>query len=337
MNDPIHIDLNDMYIEDSGFSFDQLEDGFTDEQVEEASLGAESVEAEDLYDEDEMPTEEEEAAEGSEELEEVEEQEEEEYEEEYEEDEGDSDEEEVDFEEYDVTLPNGEVVKLHEAISGYKAAKDLADERAAFEAERESFQSDNASIKRVLDLAKLEAERVIEDYKDFDWAELSRNDPQAYVENREFLDKYKARHKEIVAEMDSINQRLEDEKANEVRTQAAKANEILTNDIPGWNKDLYVELMTYAIKELGMEENFVVNAVDAGFFKSLHKAKQLDQGKKTVKAKLKRIGGSPKKVVKAAPKVSKPVNTQKAHLKRKMEDGQFDDRDLGDVFSMLED
>lgn len=331
----MHIDLNDMYIEDADMSFDQLEDNLSDVQVEDASMGVENVDAEDLYDEDDDAFDAIEDEEVEEDVEEVEEELEEEH------DASDVDEseeeEEVDFEEYDVTLPNGDVIKLHEAINGYKAAQELAEARAAFEAEKESYSQTNSGIKRMLDLAKLEAERVIEDYKDFDWAELSRTDPQAYVENREFLDKYRARHKEIVAEMEFVETKLNEEKASEVKEKASKANEILNRDIPGWNKDLYVDLMTYAVKELGMDEDFVVNTVDAGFFKAIHKAKQLEQGKQTVKAKIKRLGGAPKKVVKAAPKAKATVNSKSAELKRKLEAGQADDRDLGDIFSMLED
>lgn len=334
----MHIDLNDMYIEDSSAMFDQLEGGFSDEQIEEASLGATDVGAEDLFEEEgEFSFEDEDGEVEFQEDYEEEESEEESEEEEYEESESEEEEEEVDFEEYEVNLPNGEVIKLHEAINGYKAAQELEEERAAFEAEKANFQSDNQSVKRVLSLAKLEAERVIEDYKEFDWAELSRTDPQAYVENREFLDKYKARHREILAEMDFVEEQLETEKAEANRVKAAQANEVLTRDIPGWNKDMYVGLMTYAVKELGMDQDFVVNSVDAGFFKSLHKAQQLDQGKQTVKAKIKKLGGSPKKVVKAAPKVNKTVNGKKATIKRKIESGQAGDMDLADAFDFLED
>lgn len=345
MTGQMNINLSDMYIEDADALFDQLEDGFTEEQEEAASLGVESVEAEDLYsEEDEIDfgdlTEDEEAP-AEEETEEEEESEEEtgeeiEVESEEEADEEDS-EEEVDFEEYDVTLPNGEVIKLHEAISGYKSAQDLQAEREAFEAEKETYNQTNEGMKKLLDLAKLEAQRVMDDYDGFDWATLSREDPQAYVENREFLDKYRARHKEIVAQMSQIEEQLEAERVAEVQTKASEANQILTRDIPGWNRDMYVDLMTYAVKELGMDEKFVTDSVDAGFFKAVHMAKQLATGKQTVKAKIKRIGGAPKKVVKAAPKATKQINSQKSQIKSKLESGQFDDRDLGNAFDMLED
>jgi len=335
----VQMPLNDMYIDENNFSFDDLDSDMVVNHGTDAEMGVEKVDAEDLYEEDEisdlMDGEEDDSEESVEveadEAEEAEEDE-EEYEEEYEEDE----EEEVDFEQYDITLPDGNVIKLHEAVKGYKDAAALEAERMAFEAEKDSFAVSNSAVKRALNLAKLEAERVIEDYNDFDWGALSREDPQAYVENREFLDKYRARHKEIIAEMDHVESKLNEEISTATRAKAAKANEILTRDIPGWNKDLYVDLMTYAVKELGMDEDFVVGTVDAGFFKSLHKAQQLDQGKRTVKAKLKRIG-APKKVVKASAKSNKVVNAKQANLKRKMASGQVDDTDLADIFGMLED
>lgn len=344
----MHIDLNDMYIEDDGSAFDSLEDGFSDDQIEEASLGAENVEAEDLYEEDEVDFEglgeedgEDVEYDDEDELDEDAEYEDEDEYEDYEE-EGDAtitdeDGEEVDFEEFEVTLPTGDVVKLNEAIRGYKDAETLLSEREAFEAEKEQYRVDTASVKRLLELAKLEAERVIEDYQDFDWATISREDPQVYVENREFLDKYKTRHKEILSEMEHLETQIQNEKSEAIKMKAAATNNILSREIPGWNRDLYIDLMTYAVKDLGMEEDFVVNTVDAGFFRSVYKAKQLDQGKQTVKAKIKRLGGSPKKVVKAAPKTNKTANNKKAILRRKMETGAADERDVSNAFDFLED
>lgn len=344
--DEMNIDLNGMYIEDMGASFDQLDDlGDTaSSSVSEVNaMGQESVEAEDLIDEDSDfgfdDIDEDEGA-GHEVDEEEAEDDEEEYEEDYEEGETavvDEDGEEVDFEEYEVTLPSGDVVKLNEAIQGYRGAQELAELRAEFEEERAQFTEQSKDVGRLLELAKLEAERVIDDYQDFDWATLSREDPQAYVENREFLDRYRARHKEILKEYDRVKEEAAANEALATKEKARAANDVLSRDIPGWNQDLYVELMRFGVGNLGMSEEFVTTSLDAGLFKALYQARQLAEGKEVVKAKIKKMGGSPKKVVKAAPKAAAQVDNKKAIIKKRLQSGSFDSNDLGAAFGMLED
>lgn len=332
----MNIDLNEMYIEDSATVFDQLDDGVSEEVLETNTLGEEDVDADDLYDEDvdvdfDQITDD---GEPDDSEEEAVDEDDSEVEEEVEEDE----EEEIDYEEYEVTLPSGESVKLHEALKGYRDAQALEAERTAFEETKQTFESNSQSVRRALDLAKLEAERVIEDYEGFDWATLSREDPQAYVENREFLDKYKSRHREIQGEMERVEGERQAEKDASFREDARKANEILSNTIPGWSKDLYVSLMTYGVKELGMSEDFVVNCTDPGVFAAIAKAQTLDKGKQTVKAKIKKLSSpTPKKVVRAQQKTTKVVDNKKANMHKKISTGQFDQNDLANAFDMLDD
>lgn len=333
----MNVDLNDMYIEDAASAFGQLDDNASEEIVETNSMGAENVEADDLYDEDDDVDFDQVTDDGEPDDSENKAVEEDESEVAEEEEEGDA-EEEVDFEEYEVTLPSGESVKLHEAIKGYRDAQALEAERAAFEETKQTFETSSRNVKRVLDLAKLEAERVIEDYEGFDWATLSREDPQAYVENREFLDKYKSRHREIQSEMERVEGERQEQKDASFREDARKANEVLSNSIPGWNKDLYVGLMTYGVKDLGMTEDFVVNCTDPGVFMAIHKAQTLDKGKQTVKAKIKKLSSpTPQKVVKAQQKTTKVVDNKKANMQKKIATGQFDQNDLANAFDMLED
>ena len=335
-------DLSDMYIEDVADAFDTLDDA-EEATASTGDLGEEHVEAEDLFDEDTMPEEDEEEA--AEESEEESEDDEEESEEEPEDEEGESEEAEeeeeeiVDFDEYEVTLPNGSIVKLNEAIKGYRDAETLQQERSELEEQRVAFEESMKGYERKLALAELEASRVIKDYDGFDWATLSREDPAAYVENREFLDNYKTRHAEILAEMESIEADRKETEEAAMREAARVANNILSQDIPGWNKEVYEGLMHYGVEKLGMDEEFVLNCTNPGIFKALYNSMQLEQGKQTVTAKIKKLSkaSSPKKVVKAAPRQAKQEGGKKAAAIRKLESGQFDDQDLGDIFSMLED
>ena len=132
----------------------------------------------------------------------------------------DSDEEEVDYEGYEVTLPSGETVKLSEAVKGYKDSQKLDSERKEFETIRDKFAEESKNTTRYLELAKLEAQRVIEDYEDFDWIELAKNDHSAYVDNKIFLEKYQQRYNEIVEAMDEIRVKEDEEKKSKLQEQA---------------------------------------------------------------------------------------------------------------------
>lgn len=296
-------------------------DLMTEEELEE--VGEEEEEA------DELPTEEEEESEeDDEEAEEADDSEEE----------SEDDGEEVDFESYEVTLPSGETVVLSEAIKGYKDAQALEAERAEFESIREKFAAQSQGVTKYLELAKLEADRVIEDYEDFDWAAYKKDDPVGYVENREFLDRYKQRRDEITAAMEEVQAERERKEQEEFQEKAREAGVVLARDIPGWNNDLYQQLMMFAV-ENGADANEIAQTVDPTIFKVLYKAMQYEKGKQVVKAKVKKVG-SPKKVAKAGSKPTQTVDAKTATKKaliKKIESGSVTDSDISNSFAFLED
>lgn len=322
--DFLSLDDNDTSVPDNvdGYDTDQNSSDLMDEEeIEEA--GGENVDDE----EDTEETEDEDVEDDDEESEESEGEEE------------TPDEEEVDFESYEVTLPNGETVVLSEAVAGYKAAKELEVEKAQFEEVREQFTQQSESVTKYLELAKLEADRVIEDYEDFDWSSFKKDDPAGYVENREFLDRYIQRRDEITKAMDEVRTNQEQKEREAFQEKAREAAVTLNRDIPGWNESLYQQLMVYAI-ENGADANEIANTIDPTIFKVLYKAMQYEKGKQVVKAKVKKVG-SPKKVAKAGSKPTtktgdKKTATKKAIIK-KLDSGQLSDTEISDTFNFLED
>ncbi|WPH64809.1 hypothetical protein [Vibrio phage vB_VpaP_SJSY21] len=248
-------------------------------------------------------------------------------EEESEEDDGESDEEEVEYEGYLVTLPNGEEVSLADAVAGYRSAEALDSERKAFEEAKGEFEEKGQKIMDYLELAQLEADRVINDYDGFDWNALAREDPQKYVDNKEFLEKYTQRSREIKLAFKELRQKEEDQKDAEFKEAATNCIEVLKADIPGWNDELYNDLMDYAI-ENGAKEEDIMKTVDPMVFKLLHKAKQFDQGKQVVKAKVKKAVRSPKKVVKPQAKATIRKASASEIASKKFDAGEFDSVDV---------
>lgn len=245
----------------------------------------------------------------------------------------DEDEEEVDYEGYEVTLPNGEQIKLDEAVKGYKAAEALTAEREAFENEVETFRESAKGINKALDLAKLEADRVIEDYADFDWKTLAKEDPAVYVENKEFLERYVARRKELVEEIEERDRVAENERKASLQTKARECVAELQQAIPNWSENVYQELIDYAV-ENGADRDEMLMEVNPTTFKVLHKALQFEKGAKVVKAKVKKSIKSPAKVIKKT--AAKPGNakkpSKKAVISARAQKGDWDS-----AFDFLED
>lgn len=313
MDDDIIIEQSEMILDMDNFDFSMIDQAPEDAPEEEEA----EVEVEEEVEEEE----------------EAEEEAEEEVEEEAEAEADEPEEEEVDFENYQIDLPSGETVVLSELVQGFKNAAALAEEQQKLQSLKEEMESKSAGMDRFLRLAKLEAERVIEDYNDFDWVTLAKEDPQAYVENREFLDKYKARHKEILSAVDDLEQKEINEKKRVTSEKAREANAMLARDIPGWGEAMYRKLIEYGV-EKGANQEDLLNSTDPFIFKLLHKNMEHEKGVQTVKAKVKKIGGAPKKVVKAAPKspsVSKNAKRE-ALLKKAEATG-----DMSLMFQLLED
>lgn len=331
---------NELYFDPTSFDFTSLVDVVEHEEddkpakQERNTRGPDGGVVDDTSDlvfpeDDEEPEDTEEAEEADdsdeEDVEEVEEEAEEESE------------EEVDFEDYQITLPNGEEVTLSDLVKGYKDNEAVEAAISEFQKTQEEFTEKSASVGRLLELARLEADRVIEDYEGFDWASYKRDDPAGYVENREFLDKYKERRKEIISAMEKIDaDKVQAEK--EAKAQAAvEAGAILSRDIPGWNQNLYVELLDFAIAN-GADKDMIENSTDPVMFKMLYKALQFEKGKQIVKAKVKRVG-SPTKVVKPNAKPVERVdgNGKKTALIKKMKTSGLDKNEHTALFDFLVD
>lgn len=230
-----------------------------------------------------------------------------------------------------ITLPDGRDMTIEELSNGYLAGSELSERETHFQETLAQFEERVAGMKDILQLSELEADRVINDYQGFDWDKLAIEDPQAYVENKRFLERYQARKQELI----NAQQRLvEEAKAKEEEAFRAKSVEcvqILKQAIPNWNDALYEQLMQYAIDN-GANEDEMLRENRPEFFKVLYKAYQFDTGKAKVMAKIKRPG-APKKVVKPGVKVVGDPDKRKVAEERYAK-GQMSQEE---AFAFLED
>lgn len=325
LDSDIEITVGEMVLDMDNFDFSMIDDETSSEPevIADPEVVEDTDETSDLVDDEEETSEEE--------TEEEEEVEEETSEEDTEEDTG---EEVVDYESYSISLPSGEEVVLADLVKGFKAAEEVAAERAKLEEVKADFESKVSGMDKYLSLAKLEADRVIEDYEDFDWAGIAKEDPQAYVEHREFLDKYKSRKAEIAAAMTAMEERKAAEEQRLTDAKAQEANAVLVRDIPNWGKEAYEGLVRFAVEKKGFDQDFVLNCLEPSFFLMLHKNREIEEGKQSITAKVKRANKAPTKVIKSTKKdtVKTTVDVKKQAVLKKIEKGNF-----AEAFDFLED
>lgn len=273
---------------DGGLTFED-EDGWTGESDED--------------DEGEQETETDESSEEEqEEVEDTPEQQEADEEVEYEE--GDA--YDVDYETV-ITLPDGRELTIEELAGGYQEGTAVAQREEQLQTHIANFEERVSGLKNVLDLAQLEADRVISDYEGFDWDKLAAEDPQAYVENSRFLERYKQRKADLVTAQNRLQAESQHKEQEVYQAKCIECVNILKREIPNWDENLYQSLMQYAI-DLGGTEEDILKENRPSVFLALHKAYQFDKGKQQVIAKIKRPG-APRKVVKTTGAKPKPSNT----------------------------
>lgn len=286
-------DLEEEFADDGIEGFEGIDDNHP---VFEDEDGFESNDESD-EDEDEVDDETEQEDEETDEVDESEEGSEEEVDEDAEYEEGEA--YDVDFDTV-ITLPDGRELTIEELSSGYVAGTELNTKQQEIQEHMTSFEERVAGLKDVLMLAELEADKVIKDYDGFDWEEVAAKDPQAYVENSRFLERYKARKAELVAAQQRI-QTEEKTKADETyQAKCVECVQVLKKEIPNWDEPLYQNLLQYAI-DLGSSEEEILKENRPSVFLALYKAYQFDKGKERVLAKIKRPG-APRKVMKPGSK-----------------------------------
>lgn len=247
--------------------------------------------------------------------------------------EGDEDEEDLDDEdeEYEedivdvdfdtvITLPNGEQISIEDLHKGYAKADEIKKREEELESRQTDYDSKFADIDKMLETAKLEADRVLEDFKGFDWQKLASEDPKEFANTKLFVEKYVARSKEIKEAQETRATQKAEQEQQELQLKAKACVDILKTDIPEWNGDLYGEILQHAVDKLGMDADAAKNMVDPSTIKAIYHSLQLSKGTTKAKAKLKRVG-SPKKVSKAGSK--KTVKTTKANSGYVTDDQEF--------------
>lgn len=300
----LNVDLEDLVDDDGIITFED-EEGWTEKETEEepeedTTDNEEDPEEEDEPEETPIPTES-----------------------------NDDPTEEVDDEILDVdyetviTLPDNRDMTVEELVNGYLSNQDLEGKKEELLNHAKAFEERVGSLQDILELSMLEADKVISDYEGFDWDELARENPELYVQNSRFLEKYKARKEELVSAQTRLKQEAQAKEAQMFQEKCVECVNVLKKEIPNWNQELYENLMNYAI-ELGAVKEEIEKENRPSIFLALNKAYQFDKGKQTIMAKIRRPG-SPKKVLKnSGGKQNISQSVDQAKLVKAFSEGRID-------------
>lgn len=191
--------------------------------------------------------------------------------------------------------------------------------RQAIDSERTQYQQSLQALQSAL------VEAVAPELKNVDWNNLATNDPFEYV-------KLRNRAEQIGNVLNAIEQKKTEAKTKadadrqaSLTEQATKSWGTLQTDIPGWNEELYQNVLK-AGEAVGYTTQETSNWLDARAIKLLHKAHLYDQLKAGQPPAAKKVVTAPKAVAPSAtPAVPKRQQQSRNALERLGKSGKLDD------------
>lgn len=204
-----------------------------------------------------------------------------------------TEEEEVDFGDLEIDMDSeiqigDEFISINDLVKNRMQREELAVKLQETEELLDTLTERETTLSVSLEKAVLECDKVIDDYKTFDWKKLAVDDPASYAQHREFLEAYLARKDEIEKDYVKVKEKETREIAREKQQKVNDSVKVLKSEIPGWNDALYGQMMDYAINTLGMSEDFVTQTIEPGFFKTVHGLMKREKDLKTAVTKVRK-------------------------------------------------
>ena len=191
--------------------------------------------------------------------------------------------------------------------------------RQALESERTRYATELQQLQAVL------LETAAPELKDVNWNHLAANEPAEYVRLRNRADQIGNVLKSVQAKQQELTQKQADEQRQALAKAAQESRSRLEAEIPGWNDNLYQELMQVGVS-VGYKSDEVANWLDPRAFKVLHEAyeyRKLKAGKPPAASRV----ATPPKVIKPGATAANTQAQQRAQesMKRLQSSGNVQD------------
>ena len=177
-------------------------------------------------------------------------------------------------------------IPLKEAVAGYQRNADysqktqaLAQERKAFEAERNNVVAERAQYSQLLSALSSQLEQLMP--QEPNWEELHRNDPINYPLIRDQWRDYKERLAATQAEQARLQQISEYEKQGKLREIVEQGKKYLHEKVPEWKDEQKWESAKVKLREYGLKVGYsdeeLKQAYDPRALIVLDKARKYDE------------------------------------------------------------
>ncbi len=153
----------------------------------------------------------------------------------------------------------------------------------------------------------------LEPYSKVDWLVLqSQMEPEEFAWHRENAQKLDAKFKKLVGAAKGFEQTMVQRRQNVDKEAAQAAIQELTTDIPGWNDQVYGDILSYGASA-GLDADDLATVTNPKVLKIIRKAMLYDKAQKVATKKVKEV---PTKVLKTG---NRTDNTAKAVTAKKAE------------------
>ena len=229
-----------------------------------------------------------------------------------------------------ITLPDGRSLTIEELQTGYAEQTALTEQRQQVVDMLSKFEQDKEEAKNMMELSVLECDRTLQGYAQVDLKRLLKENPAAYAQHHAYIQATQEKKAHLIQEMNAIKERQKKDEYEAYVRQCNSCLEVLQHDIPGWNNELYQELMQFAV-DSGVSEEEISKENRPSFFKMAYKAYQFEKGISLAKkAKVKRVGAPTKTIGASSQKDSSEKERKIAAFKQ----GKLSTKE---VFDLLED
>lgn len=227
-----------------------------------------------------------------------------------------------------------------ELKNNYRAVQQLNQDFEESKARLLEIEEKKQGLEDMLLLAKTEIDMELEAYANVNWNKMAKEDPANYADHKEYYETLLHKKNKTVIATERLRMEAAEKEQEALQQKIAESLIILKRDIPNFSREVANEIINHAIKDLGAPEDWAKNQVDAYVMKGWYNSMLRQKGIKELATKT-----APKKVRRGRPIASKQsaqttgrVSDEKRNnITKKLQSGNFDSQDLGDMFNMLED
>lgn len=223
---------------------------------------------------------------------------------------------------------------IKELREGYMRRKDYSRKTAEVARQREEVPEKirqgvegerTAYLQQLQQLNDLVIESVAPELKNVDWNNLSATDPFEYVRLKNRSEQLQNVLSVIKSKQQEVTKKQEMERSQALQKVAQQARQTLEDKIPGWNDQLYQQLMESAVNDYGYRRDEVAAWVDPKAFQLLHDANEFRKMKAAKPVVDKRVVSVPKAVKPGTAQAAKPQQKQNEAFKKLQSSGRFED------------